>query len=170
MLKKILHGIDKLSESVGKLDSFILIFIIFITFYEVVARYFIGKPTSWSNELSSHGFAIYMTLGGAFVLLKKGHVSMDILSSRFRPRLKALIDILTCFLGISFLMVLTLRGGARAIDAIFTNEHSTSVWGQTMIPFRLCLPVGCALFLLQYVANLVRSLLVLIKGETYIGY
>lgn len=170
MLKKVLHGIDKISEWIGKIDSYLLLVVIFATFYEVIMRYFIGKPTSWSNELCSHFFAIYMMLGGAYVLMKKGHVTMDILSSRLSPRTKALIEVLTFVIGASFLVVLIWKGGTAAMRTIQINEHSTSVWAPTMIPFRVCLPVGAALFLLQYIAEFIRSLLVVIKGESYLDY
>ena len=165
MLKKVLHGIDKISEYVGKANSFVLLVIIFATFYEVFVRYFLNSPTSWSSELCSNAFAIYMMLGGAYVLYKKGHVTMDIVSSRLSPRAKALVDVLTSFLGFSFLIVLIWKGGEKAVNAIVTNEHSTSVWAPSLIPFRLCLPVGCFFFLLQAIAKFIRDLTILIKGE-----
>jgi TRAP-type mannitol/chloroaromatic compound transport system permease small subunit len=165
VLKKLLHGIDKISENVGKADSFLLIIIIFATFYEVIARYFVGKPTSWSNDLSSHVFAVYMTLGGAYVLMRKGHVTMDIVFSRLKPRAKAIIELLTFVVGASFLVVLIWKGGAAAAKAIATNEHATSVWAPSMIPFRLCMPIGAALFLLQYVAGFIRSVIAAVKGD-----
>jgi TRAP-type mannitol/chloroaromatic compound transport system permease small subunit len=160
-----LHGIDKTSEWVGRVDSFLLFIIIFATFYEVIVRYFIGKPTSWSNELSSHVFAVYMMLGGAYVLMKKGHVTMDILSSRLKPRAKALIEVLTFVVGASFLAVLIWKGGAVAVKTIATNEHAASVWAPSMIPFRLCMPMGGALFLLQHTAGFVRDIIVIVKGD-----
>ncbi len=170
MLKKVLHGIDKMNEYIGKADAFILLIIIFATFYEVIVRYFLDSPTSWSNELCSMTFAIYMMMGGAYVYLKKGHVAMDILSGRFSPRTRALVNILTYVIGFAFLYVMVWKGGERAINTILTNEHSTTVWAPSMIPFRLCLPVGCALFLLQTLAQFVRDLLVLVKGDAYIDY
>ena len=167
-LKKVLHVVDSISEWVGKIDSFLLLVIILATFYEVIVRYFFNHPTSWSNELSSIIFAIYMMLGGAYVLKLNAHVCMDIVSSKFSPRVKALVGIVTYFLGALFLIVLIWKGGERAITTILTNEHSTSVWAPTMIPFRVCLPVGAALFLLQSLAQLVRDFVTLIKGEVVV--
>lgn len=170
MVKKILRVVDNISEWVGRIDSFLLLIIILATFYEVIVRYFFKNPTSWSNELSSIIFAIYMMLGGAYVLKNNAHVCMDILSSKFSPRVKALVGILTYFLAFAFLYVLIWKGGERAINTIVTNEHSTTVWAPSMIPFRACLPVGCALFLLQSLAQLVRDFITLFKGEEYIEH
>ena len=170
MLKKILHVIDGISEWVGRIDSFLLLIVIGATFYEVIVRYFFHNPTSWSNELCSIIFAIYIMLGGAYIYSHKAHICMDILSSHYSPRVKALVDILTYFLAFSFLFVMTWKGGERMIQTIATNEHSTTVWAPSMIPFRSALPVGCALFLLQTLAQLVRNFLVLIKGEAYLDY
>lgn len=165
MLKKALHGVDKLSEWVGQVNAFILIIVIFLTFLEVICRYFFNRPTIWNNELCIHLFGTYMILGGAYVLQKKAHVSMDILSSTFNPRVKAIVELATCFLGIALLAVLIYKGAEKSISAIILNERSTSIWGPSMVPFRIVLPVGSFLFLLQYVANLIRSALVLIKGD-----
>ena len=107
-------------------------------------------------------------MAGAWILQKQAHVTMDIFSSHFSPRVKAIIDIVTCFLGFSFLIILIWKGGARAMMAITTNEHSTSVWAPTMIPFYCCLPLGAGVFALQYLGDLVRNIMVLIKGEEYL--
>ena len=167
-MKKVLHVIDLISEWIGRIGSFLLLVIIVATFYEVVVRYFLGSPTSWSNELSQICFAIYMMLGGCYVLKHKNHVCMDILSTRFTPRVKAITNMIGYVLACIFLVVLIMRGGARAIQTIQTNEHATTVWGPSMIPFRLSLPVGAALFLLQATRNFIADIMTLIKGEEYL--
>lgn len=169
MLKKVLHVVDMISEWIGKIDSFLLLIIIFSTFYEVVMRYFLKSPTSWSNELCQIFFGIYMMLGGCYVYAHKAHVCMDILSSRFKPRTKAIVDAATYFLGFSFLVVMVWYGGEKALRTIATNEHSTTVWAPSMIPFRACLPVGCFFFLLQSLAKFIRDLIVAIKGEEFLN-
>lgn len=170
MLKKILHGVDKISSFIGKIDSFLLIVIIAATFYEVVVRYFFKSPTSWSNELCSIIFGIYVMLGGCYVHLNKAHVTMDIFSSKFSLRTKALVDIITFVFTFTFLFVMIWKGGQRAIQSIQMNEHSPTVWAPTMIPTRLALPVGCFFFLLQGLAQFVRDIIILIKGEAGLEY
>lgn len=170
MLKKLLRGIDKLNDFIGKIDSYLLIIIIAATFYEVIVRYFFDSPTSWSNELCSIIFGIYMMMGGAYVHMKKAHVSMDIFSSKFSVRTKALVDIITFVFTFTFLFVLIWKGGQRTIQTIRMNEHSTSVWAPSMIPTRLCLPLGCAFFLLQALAQFIRDVIVLVKGEAGLEY
>ena len=165
ILKKILRGIDCLSEVVGKVAAYLLVVIIAITFYEVIMRYFLGSPTIWTNELSQHLFAIYMMLAGCYVLKHKAHITMDILSSHYSPRKKAIVDAVTCFLGFVFLGVLIWKGGETALSAIAKNEHSTSVWAPTVIPLKLSLPVGAALFALQYVADTIRNIYMAVTGK-----
>lgn len=164
-MKKILKGIDTISEVVGKADAYVLIVIILITFYEVIRRYFLHNPTIWTNELSQHLFAIYMMLAGAYVLKHKAHITMDILSSHYKPRTAAIVGVCTCFLGFVFLGVLIWKGGETAITAIARNEHSTSIWAPTVIPLKLSLPVGCALFALQYIAETIRNIYMAVTGK-----
>lgn len=170
MLKKILRGVDKISDFVGRIDSLLLIIIIAATFYEVIVRYFFNSPTSWSNELCSIIFGIYIMLGGCYVHLKKAHVTMDIFSSKFSLRTQALVNIITFVFTFTFLFVMIWKGGQRAIQTIQMNERSTTVWAPSMIPTRLALPVGCFLFLVQGLAQFIRDIIILIKGETGLEY
>lgn len=170
MLKKVLRGIDKMSDWVGKIVAFLLVVIIAATFVEVILRYFFNSPTSWSNELSSILFGIYIIMGGCYVHSKHGHIVMDIFSSKMSPRALAVVEIITFVFAAVFLGALIYKGGQRAIQTIVTNEHSTSVWAPSLIPTRLCLPVGAFLFLLQEIAQLIRSIIILVKGEEGLEY
>ena len=103
------------------------------------------------------------------MLNKKAHTRVDLISARYSPRVAIIIELLTCFLGLAFLSVLFYRGTIRTISAIQINEHSTSVWGPTLIPYRMALPIGTLFFLLQYLSNLIQNVLILIKGADKIG-
>ena len=154
--------IDRLSEAVGKGAGFLIVILALTVCYDVVKRYLFDQPTVWAQELSAMMFGTFIILGGAYTAKDQKHVNMDILYSRFSKRGRAILDIITFFvLTLPFLGVLLWKGGEGAWRSLATLEHDSSQWGPPLYPFRIMLPLGALLFLLQAAAKLVRDFRVL---------
>jgi TRAP-type mannitol/chloroaromatic compound transport system permease small subunit len=162
---RVLKVIDKISEYSGKAVCFLILGAILIMGYEVVARYVFNRPTLWVHELSTMFFGTFVIVGGAQTLLNGGHVKMDVIYSRFSPRVKAIIDLITFPVFLAFVLVLVIKGGQAAWRSVSMLEHASSQWAPPFYPFRLMLPLGALLVMLQGLAGFVRNLLTAIKGE-----
>ncbi|MFN7003797.1 MAG: TRAP transporter small permease subunit, partial [Roseinatronobacter sp.] len=46
---------------------------------DVIARYLIGRPTTWTAELAVLIFGVYAIVGGGYLLAVRGHVNVDII-------------------------------------------------------------------------------------------
>ncbi|MFU8899171.1 MAG: TRAP transporter small permease subunit, partial [Roseinatronobacter sp.] len=75
----LLKGIDKLNAAIGKAISLLILVGIVVLCYEVVARYIFGQPTLWAHGYTQRIFGSYFVLVGAYTLLRKDHVRVDIL-------------------------------------------------------------------------------------------
>lgn len=164
-VEKILKVIDSLSEWSGKAVSFLIFLMAMIVGYEVVARYLFKSPTLWVHEISAMLFGTFIIIGGAYTALKGGHVSMDLVHRALGTRTRALLDILTFSLTLAFLAVLIWKGGGTAWKSVKTLEHASTQWGPPLYPFRVMLPLGALLFLLQMIAKLIRDIRTLITGK-----
>jgi TRAP-type mannitol/chloroaromatic compound transport system permease small subunit len=154
----LLAGIDWLSESVGKMAGLLIVVLALIVSYDVVKRYFFGQPTVWAQEMSAMLFGTFIILGGAYTAKENKHVNMDIFYSRFSPRGRAVLDIITFFiLTIPFLGILLWKGGEGAWRSLANLEHDSTQWGPPLYPFRIMLPLGALLFLLQAMVKLIRD-------------
>lgn len=154
----LLAGIDWLSESVGKMAGLLIVVLALIVSYDVVKRYFFGQPTVWAQEMSAMLFGTFIILGGAYTAKENKHVNMDIFYSRFSARGRAILDIVTFFiLTIPFLGILLWKGGEGAWRSVATLEHDSSQWGPPLYPFRIMLPLGALLFLLQAIVKFTRD-------------
>jgi TRAP-type mannitol/chloroaromatic compound transport system permease small subunit len=150
--------IDRISESVGKMAGFLILVLALAVGYDVVMRYLFDRPTVWAQELSAMLFGTFIILGGAYTAKEQKHVNMDILYSRFSKRGRATLDIITFFvLTVPFLGVLLWKGGEGAWRSIATLEHDSSQWGPPLYPFRIMLPLGALLFLMQAGAKFIRD-------------
>jgi TRAP-type mannitol/chloroaromatic compound transport system permease small subunit len=154
--------IDRLSEAVGKGAGFLIVTLALTVCYDVVKRYVFGQPTVWAQELSAMMFGTFIILGGAYTAKDQKHVNMDILYSRFSKRGRAILDIITFFvLTLPFLGVLLWKGGEGAWRSLVALERDSSQWGPPLYPFRIMLPLGALLFLLQAAAKLFRDFRIL---------
>lgn len=159
---RVLRAAEFLSEWSGKLISFFILGLAVIVGYEVVARYVFQRPTLWVHELSGMFFGTFIIVGGAYTLFHGGHVNMDVIYGRLSPRGKAWIDLLTFPIFLCFVGVLLWKGGGSALRSLEMMEHSSSQWGPPLYPFKLVLPVGMLLLLVQGLCKFVKDLLTVI--------
>jgi len=162
---KVLKVIDCISEWSGKIVSFFIAAMMGIIVFEVVARYIFHRPTIWAHELSVMLFGTFVIIGGAYNLTSGGHVRMDILHSRLSTKVKAIINLCVSPVFFLFVGILFWDGGDAALYSIKIWEHASTQWGPLMVPFRLILPLGAGFLLLQGIAEMIRGLLTLIKGD-----
>lgn len=165
IIDKCLHVIDAISEWTGKAVSFFIFLLALIVGYEVVARYVFKSPTLWVHEISVMLFGTFIIIGGAYTALKGGHVNMDLVHKALGTRTRALLDILTFTLTLVFLSALLWKGGGAAWKSVRTLEHASTQWAPPLYPFRVMLPLGAALLLLQSIAKLIRDFRTLITGK-----
>lgn len=174
-MKKLIKLIDMNSGGVGYLAAWIVLPLIFATVYEVFSRYVLNAPTIWAYEVGYMATGANFLLGAAFALREKSHIRIDVAYMRFRPRTKALIDVLGyTFLMLPFGIWLSYRLGVYAFDAFMSGEQSgESAWNPVIWPYRTVFFVGMATLTLQCVAQWIRALTVLFRidlGEgRYVG-
>ena len=165
VLVRIVRFIETISEWTGKSFSFFIFILAAIVCYEIVARYVFSRPTLWCHELSAMIFGTFAVIGGAYTLKSGGHVSMDLLLLNLPVRARAAVEILASFAAFAFLSVLLWKGGETALNSVKTLEHASTLWAPPIWPFKLMLPLGAFLFLLQLFAKLIRDVLTLISGQ-----
>lgn len=158
-LLAVLDFIDATNDWVGRVLWFGIIVMSLLVLSEVARRYIFNAPTVWGNELTQLTFAVYVVLSGGHVLRWGGHVNVDILYSRFSARTRAIIDICTFGLFLLFCGMMLIYGGSLAWESVSIWEHSNSAWGVALYPFKMAIPLGALLLLLQGLAKLVRDIL-----------
>lgn len=100
-LKAIVRAIDGLNERVGRAVSWLVIAMVFTTFFVAVLRYGFSIGWVWMQEsyVWMHGI-IFMVAAG-YTFLHDGHVRIDIIYASVSNRGRALIN----FLGVIFLLL-----------------------------------------------------------------
>jgi TRAP-type mannitol/chloroaromatic compound transport system permease small subunit len=166
-LIKITKFVDIISEKVGKLFSWLLIFLILSMTYEIFARYFFNSPTMWSYDVSYMLSSLILVMGVAWVLAERGHVSVDILYSKFPTRGRAFLDIffsLVLFFP-CWILVIVYMFPEIAFSWSSAEKASVGTWRPMLAPFKTSIFLGLLLFVVQGVIELIKNVKTLISGE-----
>jgi TRAP-type mannitol/chloroaromatic compound transport system permease small subunit len=153
-----LKAIDRLNDWMAKLFSPVILLIMALAVYEVFRRYVLSSPTTWVWEVNSQLMCLMGALSGGYALLKKAHVSVDVVSSRFSPRTKALVDVLTSPLFFLFAGALVWYGAKDALRAYEVKQRMISQFASLMWPIKAVIVLGAVLIFLQGIAKLVRDI------------
>ncbi|MBA7465902.1 hypothetical protein ES707_01074 [subsurface metagenome] len=164
-LVRITNVIDAISRWSGYAVMYLAVALALLMTIEVVCRYGFNSPTVWATESCILVFGVYILLSGAYVLLVRGHVTMDAVYSRFSLRGKAILDIVTSTFFFLFVGILLWKGVPTAIKCIVLGEHSQSPWGAPFWPMKVAIPLGAFLILQQGLVKLIRDLHIAVTGR-----
>lgn len=157
-LRSFIRTVDEISERLGKILSFLILGMVAVLVYEVVARYGFHAPTIWAHETSIFFWGYCGILAGAYTLRHHAHINVDILYSRLSLRARAILDVVTGLLFFFIMVLIIYEGWKMGMTAVARHEHTGTIWGPPLAHFKLVLPVGAFLLLVQGIANWIRSL------------
>jgi len=154
-MQGLIRLIERVSWVCGALAGLAVVALILVMMTEVFARYVLGMPTVWAFDVA------YMLNGAGFVLacalaLKTNqHVSVDILSQSFSPRLRRRIEVAVfALLVLPALGFLCHAAWGEFWKAWTTGEvEQVSSWRPRIWPFQLVLSVGLSALWLQVLAR-----------------
>jgi len=165
-LKSIVKAIDTISEWTGRIVSWLLLLLMALAVFEVFTRRILGKPTIWTFEVSGFTLAAVVMLALGYTLLHKGHVSVDLMYSRFSRKTRALVDIITFFPFIGmFCYVFLVEGTRFAATSWSMLERTPSALNAPIYPIKTLIPVGALLLTIVAVSQLIKSIVFYVKGE-----
>ncbi len=92
---------------IEKINMLLLIFMIVITFTQVVLRYVFNSPLSWAAEITVISLMWFGYLGLTIVKQEDNHIAIDFLYNKLPPVIQSLLDIFKeiCFIAFGICMV-----------------------------------------------------------------
>lgn len=93
--------LEAIVDVVGKACSWLWVVLIVLIVVNVALRYVVGTNYIAMEELQWHLYAVGFLMALSFAMLADGHVRVDVLAERLRPRVRAWIE----FLGIVLLIL-----------------------------------------------------------------
>lgn len=164
---RLIRWIDKLSEWTGRAIAWAIVPLTFIVIFEVCLRYIFNRPTDWAYDTAWMLYSAFFLMGGAYTLLHRRHIRIDVLYQFLTPRSRAIFDsILFLLVFLPPVGVIAWHGVRFAVHAWAIGETiQSTTWGPPAGPIRTVIPLAFIVMWLQVVAELVRSLVRAKKGE-----
>ncbi|MFO7772553.1 MAG: TRAP transporter small permease [Dehalococcoidia bacterium] len=138
-----------------------LLALMLVTVVNIILR-FVHKPFAGAAALVGWLAAPTAAFALGYTQLQKGHTRIDIIISRFPPRVQSIIDSIMFFVGTGFFGVATwqvvkLAGRYRQLGQVCPTT------GISYHPFIYAVAIGCALLCLVLLLDFLKSLVQAVK-------
>jgi TRAP-type C4-dicarboxylate transport system permease small subunit len=120
-----------------------LVGMMILTGLDVCLRYIFNNPIPGSFEITEFILPIVIAFGFAHCALEKGHVQVELLTSKLARRPQALMNGIACLVFFGLFLLITWQSWIRAKGMIDTGQSSITL-GIPVSPFVLALALGSA--------------------------
>ncbi len=147
--------LGRISAALAYVGAFSLFCIMCLTTADVAGRYLFNAPITGVFELTEFMVLILIFSFLAYTQSGKGHVSVDLLVSRFPEKMQTAISLINHSLCLVLMGLITYMGFERALELMEYQEASPNL-GVPIYPFVFYLVVGCAVMCIEYIRDLLR--------------
>ena len=105
---------------INKALEFLLVLIMglltIVVLWQVIARYVMTNPSSWTEELARFLLVWVSILGAAYVSGQRAHIAIDLLQQRAKPKNKRKFQIVVDVFIILFALFVLVIGGFNLVE------------------------------------------------------
>ena len=146
--------VRRLSQICGIVSALTLAAAVLVVCQMVVMRYLLNESTVWQTEFTTYSIVGATLIGSPYVLLRKGHVNVDLLPVYLPHRARMVLAFLASALALIFCAVLAFSGAELWLEAWTGGWTTDSIWALPLWIAYAPIPVGIGLLCLQYVADI----------------
>ncbi len=166
-MKKTIDIIDSITERIGKLSSWLPVFMVLIISLDVMIRYLFQFTFIWVIELEIYLFGFMFLLGSGYALKHEKHVRVDVFYSRFSEKKKAMIDLIGGLLYlVPWCYIVVFASWKYTYSSFLMGESSAQPGGlPALYVLKFSIAIGFFLLLLQGISQILKSLTILFKKK-----
>ena len=154
MSRALVSAIDRLARGFGLLGQLVLLFMVVTICYDVIMRYVLVAPTTWSLEVNSFLIVFLAVVPAADALRADAQLRISFLADRLPPAGRRVLHVLMCLLGIGFCAVMVWKSGLMTLHALQYDERMSTPLGTPMALPYVLLPLGFGVLGLTFLARL----------------
>ncbi|MCF3642091.1 TRAP transporter small permease [Rhizobium sp. TRM95111] len=166
MVNAYMRVVGALSRALAVVSTLLIVAAMLVVCQMILMRYVFRLPTIWQTDFVVFSATAAMFLGAPYVLMKGGHVGVDVVEMLVSQRTRAGMKLLASALGLAFCVIMLIATWVQFHEAWLGNWRHSSVWAPPLWVPLSALPVGFAVLCLQYVAQI---LLLLTTGRAPAG-
>ena len=145
--------LDKLFDFMAVVVSVILVLMTLTIGYVILARALKLPSPVWIIQFNEYAMLWATFLGAAWLLAKKGHVSIELLVSRFSHRTGIVLHLIHSLVGMVLCAVLCWFGTVTVLENIQRKVIHVQAIDVPMAYILAVIPLGFFLLVLQFIRN-----------------
>ena len=152
-MKTFPNGITKILNGLAGISFLAMVL---LTCWQVLTRYVLQNPSTWSEELVGYLFAWMSLLGASLITSERGHMNIPIIVERFSVNTQKILNCLGELIAFLFSAIILVFGGVQI--ASLAMGQMTSSLGVPIGIFYIVLPLCGVLNMIYTILNMIDIL------------
>ena len=154
MTRALVRLLSRVNVACGWGSAGLIVAMMLSIIYDVTARLFFRAPTIWVIDLNEYALVYITFLPAAWILMRDGHIRVELVYERLRPRAQRAVRTATDLLGLLYCVVLAWHSWSTAWDAWVNDYRFSTALTFPRFPVLVVIPLGAAWLALAFVARL----------------
>lgn len=150
LVSRLTSAFDRILDIFTFFAGFILLFVVGSVGLGIAMRN-MGRPLAWVLEVSEYSLIYIAFLVAAWVLRVEGHVTIDVVTNRLKPRTRSLLTAITSAICAVICFILTWYGAKVTWKFVLSGEFVVSVLEPPKYIFLVIIAVGSFLLFIQFI-------------------
>jgi TRAP-type C4-dicarboxylate transport system permease small subunit len=154
-LRKPLFQAIRILNSLGMV---ILVIMVLLLVADIILRRVFNNPLPWSLEVVKIMLVVIVFFAVAYCGTRGGHISIDVLTSRFPPKARAILYPIISFFGVGLFAFIAWGSSTHAMR-LWETHRVTGILPIPIYPFVFVVTLGSALLALVLLIEFVDSII-----------
>ena len=160
-MKLLIRSIDRIAALIGALAGIMLCVALVMICAEIVLRSVFDRTLYITDEYMGYLMCGLTFCALAYTLREKGHIRMTLLFRLLSEQKRQQLNLLCSVVGLLFSVYLTYVCALFFWDSVATRSQSIQISATYLAIPQFFMPLGAGMLSLQFLAELLRSILIL---------
>lgn len=151
------RAIDRVERALGWLLALLMGVMVIDVVWQVVSRFLLRAPSSFTEELAGFLLIWIGILGAAYGFRTRTHLGIDLLVSSLRGRTRRAVTIAAHVLVAAFALATMVIGGMLLVQLAFRLDQTSAAMGMRVAFVYLVLPLAGVLVILFSLESIAKA-------------
>jgi len=147
---------NKIDKVLAKLLIIIMSIMVINVLWQVFSRYFLGAPSSYTDELARYLMIWIGILGAAYVSGRNKHVAIDVLPSRLSAKSQKKLRLVVRILIILFCLFALVIGGSRLVYVTYVLDQYSPALQVPLALVYMVMPISGLLIIYYKISDILN--------------
>jgi C4-dicarboxylate transporter DctQ subunit len=153
LLTKISNIFDHVTNFLAILAGVLVVAMMLLMTFEALLRYFFRIGLAWATEISEYMLFLIGFFGAAWLLKKRGHVSLDMMNNLLNPKAQTILNMVTSAIGVIVCLIIGWYSGETAWEHFQSGIPVVKSLSIPKSPFLAILSLGCFMLSIEFLRH-----------------